>query len=175
MVEVKEIGTPAKETPINWILVTNESIETAEDILRVINIYRSRWTIEEYFKAIKTGCSYTKRQHDSAQSLLIALAVILPVAYKLLFLRYMERNEPDLDALLVVTKVQLEILKAKDIGLKRKRKITVGMVLAAIAKLGGHRKQNGSPGWQIIGRGYDKLLTMEIGWNLAVLQKSDLS
>lgn len=175
VVEVKEINGPVGESPIHWMLVTTESIADIDAIFRIINIYRTRWGIEEYFKAIKTGCGYQKRQHDSAQSLLIALAVALPIAFRLLYLRHMERHEPEADALLVISKIQLDILRAHDDRLKRKRKFTVAIVLAAIAKLGGHRKQNGPPGWQTIGRGLEKLLAMEIGWNLAMLQGRDLS
>ncbi len=41
---------------------------------------------------------------------------------------------------------------------------TASDVLAAIAELGGHVKNNGPPGWQVIGRGYDALLLLELGW-----------
>ena len=34
----------------------------------------------------------------------------------------------------------------------------------AIAALGGHIKNNGEPGWQVLGRGYEKLLVLEQGW-----------
>lgn len=36
--------------------------------------------------------------------------------------------------------------------------------LRAVAQLGGHLKRNGPPGWQILGRGYDSLLLIELGW-----------
>jgi hypothetical protein len=37
-------------------------------------------------------------------------------------------------------------------------------VLFAVAALGGHLKNNGEPGWQVLGRGMEHLLTLEIGW-----------
>ena len=30
-----------------------------------MNIYRTRWTIEEFFKALKTGCLYEQREFES--------------------------------------------------------------------------------------------------------------
>lgn len=37
--------------------------------------------------------------------------------------------------------------------------------LAAVAQLGGHIRNNGEPGWFVLGRGFDKLLTMfEVAW-----------
>ena len=39
--------------------------------------------------------------------------------------------------------------------------------MLAVAKLGGHLKRNGDPGWITLGRGYERLLTLEEGWKLA--------
>jgi hypothetical protein len=39
--------------------------------------------------------------------------------------------------------------------------------MLAIAKLGGHLKRNGDPGWITLGRGYERLLILEEGWKLA--------
>jgi len=40
---------------------------------------------------------------------------------------------------------------------------TVGEVTGAIAKLGGHLKSNGRPGWLVLGRGYQEMLQMQAG------------
>ena len=42
--------------------------------------------------------------------------------------------------------------------------------LLAVAKLGGHIRNNGEPGWLVLGRGYDELLTLEVGFRLASAQ-----
>jgi hypothetical protein len=47
-----------------------------------VDCYRGRWTIEEYFKALKTGCQYERRQLETAHSLLNALAILAPVAWR---------------------------------------------------------------------------------------------
>jgi hypothetical protein len=39
--------------------------------------------------------------------------------------------------------------------------------MLAIAAEGGHIKNNADPGWQVLGRGYEKLLHMELGHVLA--------
>jgi len=38
--------------------------------------------------------------------------------------------------------------------------------MLAIAAQGGHLKRNGSPGWQTLGRGLEKLWWAEIGYQL---------
>ena len=40
--------------PVDWLLLTSEPIDTDEQILEVVDIYRARWLIEEYFSALKT-------------------------------------------------------------------------------------------------------------------------
>ena len=57
-VEVREPNPPESEEAIVWRLVMTEPIDTAQEIAVVIDAYRQRWLIEEFFKALKTGCRY---------------------------------------------------------------------------------------------------------------------
>ena len=52
VVHVLERNPPEGATPVEWVLLTTEPIETQEGILRVVNIYLRRWLIEEYFKVL---------------------------------------------------------------------------------------------------------------------------
>jgi hypothetical protein len=45
-VRVFEIDPPQGQIPIEWFLLTTEPIETEEQLLRVVDIYRCRWVIE---------------------------------------------------------------------------------------------------------------------------------
>ena len=45
---------------------------------------------------------------------------------------------------------------------------TIRDAMLAIAALGGHIKNNGDPGWQVLGRGYEDLLILEQGAALAL-------
>lgn len=172
VVEAVEQNPPAGQESVRWLLLTTEKIDTAEDVLRVVDLYRTRWIIEEYFKAIKTGCAYRKRQLNSAKHLLVALVITLPVAWKLLVMRHLERQCPEAPAHIVVDRVQLIILQSAVPKTKWSSKPTLGQVTLAIASLGGHLKSNGRPGWQTLGRGYRKLKEMEAGWHLAMATMS---
>ena len=46
-----------------------------------------------------------------------------------------------------------------------------------IAKLGGHLKHNGDPGWQILSRGYQDLLLIARGWQeaMAIMVKNPIN
>ena len=164
VVEAWEVGTPEGEQPIRWVLLTCEGASSGPEVFRVVDIYRSRWLIEEFNKAVKTGCRYEQRQMETADSLLKVLALILPIAWKLLVMRSMERQCPEAPAEAVVTAEQLECLKAALPRRKWSERPGVGEVLLAIAQLGGHLKRNGPPGWLTLYRGYRKLLTLEEGW-----------
>ena len=166
LVRVWEENPPEGEEPVEWLLVTTEPIDTVEQIERVVDIYRTRWLVEEFFKALKTGCAYRKRQLKGLATLQVALAILAPVAWGLLVLRHRARSMPDTPAEAIVTQSQIEILQAK--GYLATSRPTVRDALLAVAKLGGHIKRNGEPGWEVIGRGYTDLLLMEQAWAAAL-------
>jgi hypothetical protein len=173
-VRIWEPKPPPGEPAVSWTLYTTESIETPEQLLAVVDHYRSRWVIEEFFKALKTGCAFEKRQLESYRALSVALAVFLPIAWRLLLARSLSRVAPDAKATMVATEVQLQLLRFK---LKLPSvPATAREATYAIAKLGGHLKRNGDPGWITLGRGLESLLLMEVGWKAAIsAQRSDQS
>lgn len=156
IVRVTEPAPPAGESPVEWMLVSTESVSTPDEVLRIVDAYRARWTIEEYFKALKTGCAIERRQLESMHSLLAALGLFAPLAVRLLALRSYARSQPDAPAELVLTNHELLALRA--IGrTKLPASPTVRDALLAVAALGGHLKRNGDPGWITLARGFEKL------------------
>ena len=170
-VHVREIDTNGSEPPVDWMLATTEPIESVADIERVVDIYRSRWVIEEYFKALKTGCGYEQRQLESEHTLTNALGLLVPIAWQLLLLRSLSRDSEDAPATKVLTETQLSVLAS--FSKKLPSKPTVREAMLAIAELGGHIKNNGEPGWLVLGRGFQFLLAMEQGWKAR--ERSDQS
>lgn len=175
VVYVSEVNVPTGEEPVEWRLVTQEPIATADDVLRIVDIYRTRWMIEEFFKALKTGCAYEKRQLESLQTLLVALALLAPVAWRLLLLRHLAQSDPDLPATTVLTMRQLAVLHASTRRARLGPRPTVVDALRGLASLGGHLKQNGPPGWLVLARGMQKLRLMEAGWIAAQDKRCDQS
>src|SRR5690606_13811623 len=82
-VEAREINVPVDCTPVVWRLVTTEAIESTDEIDRVIEVYRKRWVIEEFFNAIKTGCRFESHQLEDIKGLLIAPSIESAVAWQL--------------------------------------------------------------------------------------------
>lgn len=159
-----EVDPPTGEEGVEWRLITTEPIDRVEQVMRVVDLYRTRWLVEEFFKALKTGCAYEQRQLESLDTLLIALGLLAPIAWQMLLLRYMARELPDAPAEAAISPRQLRILRTTPAAKKLPRKPTVRDALMALARLGGHLRQNGEPGWLVLGRGMQKLLWMEAGW-----------
>lgn len=167
VVRVHEKSAGRGIEPVEWRLVTTEPVETADDVAAVVDGYRARWLIEEYFRALEQGCAYEKRQLESKHVLLNALAVFTPIAWQLLALRQLSRDDAQLPADHVLSPLKLMLLQRHpDVRLQDEPTIRDAML--AVAKLGGHLKNNGEPGWLVLGRGYEDLLLLERGAALAL-------
>jgi hypothetical protein len=171
VVQVREPAPPEGEVPVEWRLWTTEPVATREQALAVVDAYRGRWRIEEYFKALKQGCAIEKRQLESHDGLVNTLALMVPIAWRLLCLRTFAHAAAALPATAVLSPRQVHCLRAALIKRKRPplpKSPTVRDALFGIAGLGGHIKNNGDPGWMVLGRGFDDLLMIELGYMLAV-------
>ena len=171
VVRIWEPDPPTGEAPVEWYLYTSEPIDTPEQQLRVVDYYRARWTIEEYFKALKTGCDFESRQLQDYEGLVNLLAVFATIAYQLLLIRTeaaRATDQPALD-LGLVSEEQLDVLRT--LGRRKLSAVpTAREIFLAIAALGGHIKYAGNPGWLTLARGHEKLATLTEGWRAAKLQ-----
>ncbi|MBP1634795.1 MAG: putative transposase [Acidobacteria bacterium] len=168
-VHVVEPEPPPGEAAIEWMLVTSEPVQTLEDAAAIVDHYRARWLIEEYFKALKTGCAFEKRQLMHLDGLVRALAVFVPMAWRLLLLRHLGRAPVPIPVDRLFDGEQVLLLRKllKRRGYPLPRRPTMRDAMLGIAALGGHIKNNGSPGWLVLGRGLTRFVETEVGWRLA--------
>lgn len=164
VVDVFEPNPPPGEAAVRWLLLTTEPVDTLEQLKAIVDAYRSRWVIEEYFKALKSGCAYQERQLESAHALLNALALFIPIAWRLLLLRDATRQTPERPARDFFSEEDLSLLAVLSRRVKLPREPTVEQVFLAIAGIGGHLKRNGPPGWITVSRGYSTFMTAQWGW-----------
>ena len=169
VVHVVEVGAPADVTPICWVLLTSLPAKTLSQAWVVIEYYELRWLIEEYHKALKSGCRVTERQLKTASRLEAMVGLMSVTAVRLLRLKSLARTSPDILAERVVPRLWLQMLKAARKGLHRVHDLTVGQFYREVAKLGGFlgRKSDGDPGWITIWRGWEKLNNLVHGASLA--------
>jgi hypothetical protein len=169
VVRVWEPEPPEGETPVEWVLYTSEPVDTPEQALQVVDWYRARWVIEEYFKALKTGCALEQRQLGDLHALSNALALLVPIAWRLLLLRNEARDRPTAPATTVLNRDEIHVLRHAVAERGRRRlpdNPTALDVMLSAASLGGHLKHNGMPGWQTLAHGYETLRILVAGWRL---------
>ena len=166
VVEVLERDPPAGEEPVHWVLLTSEPIGTASEVERVVRLYGQRWIVEEFFKALKTGCSFEARQVESYEALLVLLALLIPSATRLLNYRSVAHAAPQRPAEQIADADTLALLRASPRA-RLPEHATAQQLLLAIAALGGHRPSNGPPGWLLLYRGLRALEQQRVGYRVA--------
>lgn len=167
MIVVREVNAPTGVKPIHWILLTTLEVTDLDEAIRIIGYYELRWLIEEWHKALKTGCSLEKRQLQDIDRLLPLTGILSVVSVLLLQLRDAARNAPDRPAEQVVPRGWLKLIQLA--GELPRTPRTNREVWRSIARLGGFlaRRHDGEPGWQTIWRGWLKLHTLLQGVELA--------
>jgi hypothetical protein len=166
-VRVWELNPPASVSePLEWILLTNVPVENLEDALARIDWYTRRWIVEEYHKAMKTGCGIETLEFRHTDRLQPAIAMVSVLAVLLLMLRdssrrsdVSQRSARDLFPAIYVTVLSAWRFRRPD------HDLTLHEFYFALARLGGHqnRKCDHLPGWLVLWRGWMTLHTMVEG------------
>jgi hypothetical protein len=157
VVRVAEIDPPPGVKPLEWILLTDCAVTTLEEAWERVTWYESRWVIEEYHKAQKTGCAIEELQFTSSAALTPMIALLSVVAVTLLNLREASRR-PDAKerrATDLVDARYVAVLSAWRYK-KVRKDLSVHDFFYALARLGGHqnRKRDHRPGWLVLWRGW---------------------
>jgi len=166
-VEAREVGAPAGVEPLHWILLTTWECMDLKAAWRVAQTYGTRWIIEEYHKALKTGTAIEKAQLSTRDRIEPLLGVLAILAIRLTNMKLLARVHPDAPLPEgAMGPEYIEVLEAQ-FG-KPKNGWTYSTVLIAVARLGGFlaRKSDGMPGWITIWRGWRVLEVLVQGANL---------
>lgn len=168
VVIVQETNPLKGAKPIQWVLLTSLPVTSFEQAMEVIDSYDHRWLIEEYHKVMKTGCSLEERALRTAERLEPLIALISVIGTRLLQLKLVGRNQPEVKASTYVPSSWMKCLK-----LARPKcnltEMTVYQFFRELAKLGGFlaRKCDKEPGWQTIWAGHQKMQAWLQGMRLA--------
>lgn len=129
-------------------------------------MYSTRWLIEEFHKALKTGNKAEDLQLETSEGLFAAIAIKSIVALRLIDIRERARLNPEAPA----AEAGLDDLELAVLSQSVNKELkTIRDVALAIGRLGGHmnRKRDGLPGWQTLFRGMDVLNSLVRGARLA--------
>jgi len=173
VVTCREIS--ASTEPVEWILLTTESVNSAEDARRIVSYYEARWKIEEFHKAWKSGGTQIEKSRLQSAGNLERMAVILAfIAVRLLQLRevvHLDKTLISKDCSHILTPVQWRLLyrKQKKKAYRRKTVPTIEWAYYALARLGGWKdsKRTGRVGWNALWEGWFKLDMLVEGYELA--------
>lgn len=81
---------------MEWWLITSLPFDSVEDIEHVISYYKRQWTIEVYFRVLKTGCKVEDIQLETTDRLKTGLAFYQIIAWRVLCLTHLNRAQPSL-------------------------------------------------------------------------------
>jgi hypothetical protein len=162
-VRIRESGTtPRAERPIEWVLLTNHSIETTADLHRIAFGYSMRWRIEEVHRSWKSGaCRVEDTQLRSTNAVVKWATILAAVAVRIERIKQLSREEPSSPATVEFSQSEIRaaaILRFGEAGDKKVSKgplPTIEEVALWVAKIGGYtgKSSGGPPGSITIGRG----------------------
>ena len=164
--------------PIEWLLLTNTLVSNFEDALRVVEWYCCRWQIEVFHKIIKSGCRVEDCLLQTADRLKNYIALMSVIAWRLHWLTYINRTEPDLPCTAILATVEWQALYMRIHKTTKFPKVppSTHHAIRWIAQLGGFlgRKSDGEPGVTAIWRGWQRLQDLADTWAIVVHDRTRL-
>lgn len=167
VVLARERGTtPRGEKPIEWLLLTNRPVGTAEELDQIVFGYSQRWRIEEFHRSWKSGvCRVEESQLRSSEAAIKWATILAAVATRVERLKLLSRREPDRPATDEFSAVELRALKLLRFGKSgnkdgsRAPVPTLSEATLWLAQLGGYtgKSSGGPPGSVTLGRGLTQL------------------
>lgn len=162
-----EVGGPGDGTDVCWLLLTSLPVATLAEALLVVDYYVARWTIEIYFRVLKTGCRVEKIQLETLSRLKNCLAFYKIIAARVLYLTHLNRVTPDIPCTAVFA--ESEWKSVWRVSTKRKlptKPPTLSEFLKLLTQLGGYnnRAKEAPPGPQTMWIGLRRMLDFSRAW-----------
>jgi Transposase DDE domain len=175
LVDVREVLTPEDGEPIHWRLLTTHSVTNLAEARRIVDLYRMRWTIEEFFRTLKTA-GFDIEEADIADpqvmiKLVAAVTVAAVTVMQLVKARDGTTDQQLADVFEPDDQPALEALSAKLEGntARQKNPHPKGSLAFAgwvIARLGGWTGYYGKPGPKVMRRGLEAFRQIKYGTTL---------
>jgi hypothetical protein len=167
VVFAKEVGGPSDDTDVSWLLLTSLPIGTRGEVVNVIDYYVARWAAEIFFRMWKTGCRIEDIQLETRARLQNCLALYAIVAWRVLYLTYLNRTCPTLPCTTVFTQSEWQsvwlVVAKKPLPPKPP---DLAAMLHLITRLGGYNNRPGEapPGPQPIWIGLRRMADFAQAW-----------
>jgi hypothetical protein len=178
LVDVREVSQPKDGSePVHWRLLTTHAVDTTVAARRIVDLYRARWTIEEFFRTLKTaGFDIEKADMGDPHAMInfVAAASIAAVTIRQL-VQARDGNTDQLlsDAFDPDDRPVLEAVCAKLEGKTERQRNphprgSLAFAAWVIARLGGWTGYYGKPGPKVMRIGLAEFHAINFGTTLNV-------
>jgi hypothetical protein len=175
LVDVREVTVPEDGEPLHWRLLTTHPVTSPSEARRIVDLYRMRWTIEEFFRTLKSA-GFDIEEADIGEprvmiNFVAAATVAAVTVMQLVKARDGTTDQSLVDAFEPADQPILEAASGRLEGKTARQKNphpTGSLAYAAwvVARLGGWTGYYGKPGPQVMRRGLDDFRRIKFGTTL---------
>lgn len=164
----QEVGAPAGEEPLKWMLLTTVEVNSFEQAVEKLGWYAKRWGIEVYHRTLKSGCNVEERQLGSAERIESCLAIDMVVAWRVYYLTKLGRETPKVACTVFFEEAEWKALYSfvRQDPTPPEEPPLLRDAIRMVASLGGFlgRKSDGEPGTESIWVGLQRLDDISSMW-----------
>jgi hypothetical protein len=175
MVEVREVSSGHDGKPIHWRLLTSHVVASPKKARRIVDLYRKRWTIEEFFRTLKSA-GFDIEEADIGDpevmmKLVAAAAVATVTIMQLVRARDGTTKEKLAEAFEIEDRPVFEALSVQLEGATDRQKNphpkgTLAFAAWVVARLGGWTAYYGKPGPKVMRIGIEAFRRIKYGTTL---------
>lgn len=162
VIHVAEDTAPPDDEPLEWFLLSTQQVATPEQAEQCLRWYCLRWRIEDWHRVLKSGCRIESLQYQTATRLERVIAIQLVIAWRIMLMTLLGRQNPDLPAQVLFCDTEIQVLSAYAKRHRIAYADQLGEAVLLVARLGGYirRGKQPPPGHQIMWHGYATLQVM---------------
>jgi hypothetical protein len=175
MIDVREVSAPEGGGPVHWRLLTTHAVTSQSQARWIVDLYRMRWTIEEFFRTLKTaGFDIEDADIGDPQVMIKFVAAATVAAVTIMQLvrardgttdqKLAEAFDPDDQPVLEALSSQLEGATSRQKNPHPKG--SLAFAAWVIARLGGWTAYYGKPGPKVMRQGLDDFRRIKYGATL---------
>lgn len=110
IIRVWEPHAPVGLEPLEWLLLSTVPILSISDAWEAVKWYSWRWILEDFHKALKTGCRMEKHFLQTVEAQWNLLAIMTPIALRLLEIRQVGQQAGETPATDVVSQDVVQVV-----------------------------------------------------------------
>jgi hypothetical protein len=163
-IHAREEKPPKGTEPIEWFLMTNEPVETADAAYERVYYYTQRWKIERFHYVLKSGCAVEKLQERSIGKTTLLVLMYSVIAVMIMNLTYIARIAGEKPCTIFFGEDEWKVLYCTANKTKKapKKPYTIQEAVTYLGRLGGPKRapSDGPPGLKTVWAGLMALNTL---------------